>query len=101
MDDPRANMKGNNLLNLGAPRLDWSKTPGRVPGFWVAVVSVILAVLLPFPALFAALIGLSLSLRAFSVIPVGARGRGLVLVSLALSGIAILAVVVRLVLVFV
>lgn len=101
MDDPRANMKGNNLFNLGAPRLDWSKTPGRVPGFWVSLVSVILAVLLPFPALFAALIGLSLSLRAFSVIPAGARGRGLVFASLALSGVAILAVVVRLVLVFV
>ena len=101
MTDPRANMEGNNLLNLGAPHLDGSKTPGRVPGFWVAVVSVVLAVLLPFPALFVALIGLSLSLRAFSVIPAGARGRGLVLASLALSGVAILAVVVRLVLVFV
>ena len=101
MTDPRANMEGNNLLNLGAPHLDWSKTPGRVTGFWVSVVSVILAVLLPFPALFAALIGLSLSLRAYGVIPAGARGRGLVLTSLALSGAAVLAVIVRLVLVFV
>lgn len=101
MDDPRANMEGNNLLNLGAPNLDWSKTPGRMPGFWVSVVSVVLAVLLPFAGLFAALIGLSFSLRAFGVVPAGAKGRGLVLVSLALSGVAILAVVVRLVLVFV
>ncbi|TFC91166.1 MULTISPECIES: hypothetical protein [Cryobacterium] len=101
MTDPRANMEGNNLLKLGAPKLDWSKTPGRVTGFWVSVVSVILAALLPFPALFAALIGLSLSLRAYGVIPAGARGRGLVLASLVLSGAAVLAVAMRLVLVLV
>ncbi|TFC52203.1 hypothetical protein E3T26_06100 [Cryobacterium sp. TMT1-21] len=95
MDDPRAKMEGNNLLNLGAPHLDWSKTPGRRPGFWLSAASVVLAVLLPFPAAIAAGLGLSFAMQAFQVIPAGARGRGLVITSLALASATILVVVAR------
>ncbi|MBC7442804.1 MAG: hypothetical protein H7311_09840 [Ramlibacter sp.] len=97
MEDPRAKMEGNNLVNLGAPHLDWSKTPGRRPGFWLSAASLVLAVLLPFPAAIAAALGLSFSMQAFQVIPAGARGRRLVITSLALAGAAILVVVARMI----
>lgn len=95
MHDSRANMEGNRLLDLGAPRVDWTRTPGRTPGFWLAVVAVILAVAFPFAALVVAVIGFSFARKAYRVIPAGARGRGLVMAAIALAGVAMLLVVIR------
>jgi len=89
MNDPRANMDGNNLLGLGAPRPDWSKTPGRVPGFWLALAGFVLAIVFPLPSLIVAVIGLAFATQAFRVIPVKARGRGLVIVSLVLVAVTV------------
>ena len=95
MDDPRANMEGNGLLGLGAPRVDWSKTPGRVPGFWLSLSGIILAVPVPSAGLILATIAVMLSGKAFGVIPAGARGRRLTLAAIILALIAILVALVR------
>ncbi|TFD89457.1 hypothetical protein E3T61_11130 [Cryobacterium lactosi] len=86
MNDPRAKMDGNRLLSLGAPQSDWTKTPGRLPGFWVAALGLIVAVVYPVPALIVGAVGLMFTLQAYRVIPAGARGRGLVVAALALAG---------------
>jgi hypothetical protein len=90
VEDPRANMEGNGLLGLGAPRTDWSKTPGRVPGFWLSVIGAVLAVPLPAVGFTLAVIGVMFSGKALGVIPAGARGRGLNLTAMALAVAAIL-----------
>jgi len=95
VNDPRANMDDNNLLNLGAPRADWTKAPGRIPGFWLSVAAVVLAILFPFPALIVAALGLAFASQAYRVVPAGARGRGLVLASLLLAGLAVALVLLR------
>jgi len=95
MDDPRANMEGNGLLGLGAPCVDWAKTPGRVPGFWLSVAGVILALPVPPAGFILAVISLIFSGKAFGVIPGGARGRGLNLTAIALAVAAILVSLVR------
>jgi len=95
VNDPRANMDGNNLLNLGAPRADWTKAPGRLPGFWLSSAGFVLAIVFPLPSLIVAALGLAYASQAFRVIPAGARGRGLVLVSLTLAGLAVAIVLLR------
>jgi hypothetical protein len=95
MDDPRANMEGNGLLGLGAPRVDWAKTPGRVPGIWLTVAGVILALPIPPAGFILAVIGLVFSGKAFGVIPARARGRGLNLTAIILAVAAILVSLVR------
>jgi hypothetical protein len=92
VNDPRAKMEGNGLLALGAPKADWTKAPGRVPGFWLAVLGLLVAVLFPVPALVIGAVGVAFTLQARRVIPAGATGSGLTLVALALAG-ATLAVV--------
>ncbi|MDH6236807.1 hypothetical protein [Cryobacterium sp. CG_9.6] len=89
MNDPRANMDGNNLFNMGSPRADWSKTPGRLPGFWLSLAGFVLAVVFPLPSLIVAVIGLAYSTQALRAIPARARGRGLVLASIALVAVSI------------
>ncbi|MDJ0348482.1 hypothetical protein [Cryobacterium sp. PH29-G1] len=95
MDDPRANMEGNGLLGLGAPRVNWAKTPGRVPGFWLSVAGTILALPVPPAGFILAVISLMFSGKAFGVIPAKARGRGLNLTAIALAVVAILVSLVR------
>jgi len=95
VDDPRANMDGNGLLGLGAPRTDWSKTPGRVPGFWLSIAGAVLAVPLPAVGFILAVIGVMFSGKAFGVIPAGARGRGLNLTAIAVAVAAILVSLIR------
>ncbi len=95
MDDPRANMEGNGLLGLGAPRVDWSKTPGRIPGFWLSAAGILLAVPVPSIGFILAVIGLMFSGKAFGVIPAAARGRRLNLAAIGLAGAAILIALVR------
>ncbi|MFC5930507.1 hypothetical protein D6T64_19060 [Cryobacterium melibiosiphilum] len=95
MNDPRANMDGNNLFNLGKPRADYTRTPGRAPGFWLSAAGFVLAVVFPFPAIIVAVIGLTFTMQAYRVIPVRARGRGLVLAALGLSIGAIALVLLR------
>ena len=97
MNDPRAKMEGNGLLALGAPKADWTKAPGRVPGFWVAVLGLVVAVVLPVPGLVVGALGLVFTLQARRVIPAGATGSGLTLVALALAGATLAVVVVRVV----
>ncbi|MBX0300168.1 hypothetical protein K2F54_09290 [Cryobacterium sp. 1639] len=98
MDDPRAKMAGNRLLSLGAPQADWTKAPGRVPGFWISLLGLMLAVLFPVPALVVAAVGLMFTLQARRVIPAGAVGSGLCLAALVLSGVTLAVVVLRIVL---
>ena len=93
MTDPRAKMEGNGLLAMGAPQPDWTKAPGRAPGFWVALLGLVIAVVLPVPALLVGAVGLAFTLQARRVIPAGAAGSGLTLAALALTA-ATLAVVV-------
>lgn len=95
MNDPRANMDGNNLFNLGRPRADYTKTPGRVLGFWLSAGGFVLAIVFPFPAVIVAVIGLTFTMQAYRVIPARARGRGLVLAGLGLSIGAIALVLLR------
>jgi hypothetical protein len=95
MDDPRANMHDNRLTALGAPTADWTRTPGRTLGFWLTAGGVLLTLVVPILGLILAGVGASLSMRAYRVIPAGARGRGLTLAALALMLLAILAVVLR------
>lgn len=95
MNDPRAKMDGNHLLSLGAPRADWTKTPGRVPGFWVALLGLVIAFVFPIPALIVGAIGLLFTLQAYRVIPAGATGRRLVLAALAVSGATVAVVVLQ------
>lgn len=98
MNDPRAKMDGNRLLSLGAPQADWTKTPGRLPGFWVAALGLIVAVVYPVPALIVGAVGLLFTLQAYRVIPAGERGRGLVVAALALAGATAAVVVLQFVL---
>jgi len=95
VEDPRANMEGNGLLGLGAPRADWSRTPGRVPGIWLCVAGIVLAVPVPAAGLVLALVAVMLSVKALGVIPAGARGRRLTLAAVALAIAAILVSLVR------
>jgi hypothetical protein len=101
VNDPRANMDGNGLLGLGAPRSDWTKAPGRLPGFWVALLGLITSVLFPVPALVVGAIGLAFTLQARRVIPAGAVGGGLTVVALALSSVTLAVVVLQIVLLMV
>jgi hypothetical protein len=98
VNDPRAKMEGNRLLALGAPQADWTKAPGRVPGFWVTLLALIVAVVYPVPALVVGAVGLMFSLQAYRVIPAGATGRGLTLAALALAGATAALVALQLVL---
>jgi hypothetical protein len=98
VNDPRAKMEGNALLAMGAPKADWTKAPGRVPGFWVALLGLLVAVVFPVPALVVAAIGLLFTLQARRVIPAGAAGSGLTRVSLALAAATLAVVVARVVL---
>jgi hypothetical protein len=98
VNDPRANMDGNGLLGLGAPRSDWTRAPGRVPGFWVALLGLVISVIFPVPALAVGAVGLAFTLQARRVIPAGAVGAGLTLVALALSGATLAVVVLQIVL---
>jgi hypothetical protein len=98
VDDPRAKMTGNRLLSLGAPQADWTKAPGRVPGFWISVLGLLVAVLFPVPALIVAAVGLTFTLQARRVIPAGAVGSGLTLAALLLAGATVAVVVLRIVL---
>ncbi|MFO7689673.1 MAG: hypothetical protein R6W83_03830 [Cryobacterium sp.] len=95
MTDPRANMNGNNLLNMGAPTSDWSKTPGRVPGFWLSLAGFVLAIVFPLPSLIIAVIGLAYTMKAYRVIPAGARGRGLTVAAVVLASLAVAIVLLR------
>jgi hypothetical protein len=98
VNDPRAKMDGNGLLGLGAPRSDWTKAPGRRPGFWVSLVGLLVAVLFPLPSLIVAAVGLVFTLQARRVIPAGAVGGGLTVIALALSAVTLLVVVLHIVL---
>jgi len=98
VNDPRAKMDGNRLLSLGAPQADWTKAPGRVPGFWVALLGLIVAVVFPVPALLVGAVGLFFTLQAYRVIPAGARGRGLTIAALALAGATLALVAAQIVL---
>ncbi|WP_162942612.1 hypothetical protein [Cryobacterium soli] len=98
MTDPRAKMEGNRLLALGAPQADWTKAPGRVPGFWVALLGLVVSLVFPLPALLVGAVGLLFSLQAYRVIPAGARGRRLTLAALALAGATLVVVVLQIVL---
>lgn len=98
MDDPRAKMEGNGLLAMGAPQSDWTKTPGRVPGFWVALLGLVSAVVFPVPALLVGAVGLAFTLQARRVIPAGVVGSGLTFAALALTGATLAVVVLRIVL---
>ena len=98
MNDPQANMADNGLLALGAPQADWTKAPGRVPGFWLALLGLILAVVLPVFALLVGAAGLAFTVQARRVIPSGARGSRLTLAAVALSGATLAVVLVQLVL---
>ena len=98
MNDPRAMMEGNRLLSLGAAQADWTKAPGRVPGFWVALLGLIVAVVYPIPALVVGAVGLMFTLQAYRVIPTGARGRGLTLAALTLAGATLVLVILQIVL---
>ena len=91
-------MEGNGLLALGAPKSDWTKAPGRVPGFWVALLGLLAAVVFPFPGLVIGAIGLAFTLQARRVIPAGAAGSGLTLAALGLAGATLAVVVLRIVL---
>ncbi len=95
MNDPRANMNGNNLINMAAPQSDWSKTPGRVPGFWLCLAGFVLAIVFPLPSLIIAVIGLAYTMKAYRVIPAGARGRGLTVVAVVLASLAVAIVLLR------
>jgi hypothetical protein len=98
VNDPRAKMEGNGLLAMGAPKADWTKAPGRVLGFWVALFGLLVAVVFPFPALVVGAVGLGFTLQARRVIPAGATGSRLTLVALALAGATLAVVVGRIVL---
>jgi hypothetical protein len=98
VNDPRANMDGNGLLGLGAPRSDWTKAPGRRPGFWLSLAGLLVAVLFPFPSVIVAAVGLVFTLQARRVIPAGAVGGGLTVVALALSAGTLLVVALHIVL---
>lgn len=88
-------MAGNRLLSLGAPQADWTKAPGRVPGFWVSLLALVVAVVFPFPGLILAGVGLTFTLQARRVIPAGAVGGGLCLAALVLAGATLAVVVLR------
>ncbi|TFB97510.1 hypothetical protein E3O42_16375 [Cryobacterium adonitolivorans] len=98
MNDPRAKMDDNRLVAMGAPQADWTKAPGRVPGFWVALLALVGAVVYPVPALVVGAIGLFYTLQAHKVIPAGARGRGLTVAALVLAGATLALVVLQFVL---
>ena len=98
VNDPRAKMEGNGLLALGAPKSDWTKAPGRVLGFWVALLGLVTAVVFPLPGLVVGAVGLGFTLQARRVIPAGAVGSGLTLVALGLAGATLAVVVLRIVL---
>jgi len=98
VNDPRAKMEGNRLLALGAPQADWTKAPGRAPGFWVALLGLVVAFVFPVPALLVAVIGAAFTLQARRVIPAGARGSGLTLAALVLVGVTLVVVVLQIVL---
>ncbi|MEC5185205.1 hypothetical protein RCH12_002681 [Cryobacterium sp. MP_3.1] len=98
MNDPRAKMDGNRLLAMGAPRADWTKAPGRVPGFWAALLGLVVAVVYPIPAFVIGAVGLYFTMQAYRVIPAGARGRGLTVAALALAGATLVVVALRIVL---
>jgi len=95
VNDPRANMEGNNLLGMGAPIADWTKAPGRVLGFWVALAGLILAVFFPLPSMLVASVGLFCTMQAFRVIPAGARGRGLTIAALVIAAATIAVIVLQ------
>jgi ABC-type sugar transport system permease subunit len=98
VNDPRAKMEGNRLLALGAPQADWTKAPGRVPGFWVALLGLVVALVFPVPALLVAAVGLAFTLQARRVIPAGAKGSGLTRVALGLTAATVALVVLQVVL---
>ncbi|WEO78489.1 hypothetical protein BJQ94_05485 [Cryobacterium sp. SO2] len=98
MNDPRAKMDGNHLLSLGAPQADWTKAPGRVPGFWVALLGLVVAVVYPIPALVVGAVGLIFTLQAYRVIPAGATGRRLVIAALILAAATVTLVALQIVL---
>ncbi|TFC11511.1 hypothetical protein [Cryobacterium sp. MDB2-33-2] len=95
MDDPRANMQDNRLIALGAPRADWTKTPGRSLGFWITLAGFVLALVLPFWGVIAVLVGLAYSMRALRVMPAGVHGRDLVLIALGVAAVTVVVVVAR------
>lgn len=68
MNDPRANIEGNGLLALGAPRADSSRTPGRFPGFWLSVAGIVLALPVPSAGFIRATIGVMFSGTAFGAV---------------------------------
>jgi hypothetical protein len=88
-------MQDNRLIALGPPHSDWTKTPGRTLGFWVALAGFVLALTFPFWGILAALVGLVYSMRALRVMPAGAQGRGLVLIALGLATMTVLIVAAR------
>ena len=98
MNEPRAKMDGNRLVAMGAPQADWTKTPGRLPGFWVAALGLIVAVVYPVPALIVGAVGLLFTLQAYRVIPAGVRGRGLTVAALVLAGATLALVTLQIVL---
>lgn len=98
MNDPRAKMEGNRLLALGAPQADWTKAPGRVVGFWLTLLGVVVVVIFPLPGLVVGAVGFAFTLQARRVIPAGARGSGLTLAALVLVGVTLVVVVLQIVL---
>lgn len=98
MNDPRAKMEGNRLLALGAPQADWTRTPGRIPGFWLALLGLIVVFVYPIPALVVGGVGLAFTLQAYRVIPAGVVGRRLTLVALALAGATLAVLLLQLIL---
>ncbi|WP_146215759.1 hypothetical protein [Cryobacterium arcticum] len=98
MNDPRAKMEGNRLLALGAPQADWTKAPGRVVGFWLTLLGVVVVVIFPLPGLVVGAVGFAFTLQARRVIPAGATGSGLTLVSLVLTGATAVLIAVQVVL---
>jgi hypothetical protein len=95
VDDPRANMQDNRLIALGAPRADWTKTPGRSLGFWMTLAGFFLALVVPFWGVIAVFVGFAYSLRAVRVMPAGVHGRGLVLCALGVAAVTVVVVVAR------
>jgi hypothetical protein len=84
-------------LSLGRrlPLGDWTNTPGRKSGFWITLASILFAVVFPFAAFIATVVGLGLSVRAYRLIPVGALGRGLTVATIVLAIATIIAVAMR------
>jgi hypothetical protein len=80
-------------IDVRPAEVNFDRLPGRIPGLWLSVSALILAVPFPFAAFVLGVVGFGFSVRAFKGIPAGHHARHVTVAAIVMAAVAVVGVV--------